>query len=345
MNRATATPAATSTTTGASLATAPSAAATSASPPPPKLQHYQPASFFAPLFHSFVSAPNRNFFHIIRILFTMVYCALHTIMHIVRILLLNIALNSPGDSSAMFLLIVTNNFGELKSTVFKRYDGKGLFVIMASDMVERTYLLVDILLVLARLYFSPRSVTGPLTAGGTTSPHATNHVDTNPSAGSEIAFWLSLMIGMEIGVDWFKLSFITKANSLPVSTFDYYKDVLVMDVLGSRASTSLGAAAAGGSSGAASLESPFRGVYGYAHIPVRRIGFVALPLTSMVVCHLPILLKWYPDLRTRLLLLSLWWANAVLLKIIFSILLSGYSVRRAVNLGKLPETFYHIKAL
>ncbi len=31
--------------------------------------------------------------------------------------------------------ICSGYFGELKSTVFKRYDGKGLFVIMASDMV------------------------------------------------------------------------------------------------------------------------------------------------------------------------------------------------------------------
>ncbi len=199
--------------------------------------------------------------------------------------------------------------------------------------MERTYLLVDILLVLARLYFSPRNNFTNVSSSTVAS-----------QGSSEIAFWLSLMIVMEIGVDWFKLSFITKANSLPVSTFDYYKDVLVMDVLGSRStSSSSGGTSAGNSN--SQIESPFRGVYGYAHIPVRRIGFVALPLTSMVVCHLPILLKWYPNVRTRLLLLALWWVNAVLLKILSSILLSGYSVRRAVNLGKLPETFYHIKAL
>ncbi|CAD7953983.1 unnamed protein product [Amoebophrya sp. A25] len=392
-------------------------------------------------------------FSLVRVLFTMLYSVVHTVMHIVRILLLNIAINSPGDSSAMFLLIVTNNFGELKSTVFKRYDGKGLFVIMASDMVERTYLLVDIMLVLARLYFSPRR-------GG--SQEATGDSSSYQVGGGQLAFWLSLMTLMEVAVDWFKLSFITKANSLPPTTFEYYKDVLVNDVIGSRVSfagsstssrqattssrgghrspqpsspklntlnTSSGAmntntthtfSAAGdttthtfstssnalvatlthadqhqqeatsnksssalaanqgsnsqspksspksshgapsssgpsssGNKGASSnaagkrehMESPFRGVYGYAHIPVRRIGFVALPLTSMVICHLPILLKWYPNLYTRLLLLSLLWLNALLLKILSSILLLGYSIRRAANLGKLPEGFYNIKAL
>ncbi len=69
--------------------------------------HYQPAAIFAPLYYFLLSS---DYFSVIRLLFTVLYCAVHTIMHIVRILLLNIALNSPGDSSAMFLLIVTNNF-------------------------------------------------------------------------------------------------------------------------------------------------------------------------------------------------------------------------------------------
>ena len=41
----------------------------------------------------------------------------------------------------MFLIVVTNNFGEIKSTVFKKYEPKSLFVIVASDLVERTSLL------------------------------------------------------------------------------------------------------------------------------------------------------------------------------------------------------------
>ena len=55
-----------------------------------------------------------------RLLSCLGYCFAHSMLFLFQVLLLNIALNSPGDS-AMFLLIVTNNFGELKSTVFKKY--------------------------------------------------------------------------------------------------------------------------------------------------------------------------------------------------------------------------------
>ena len=46
---------------------------------------------------------------------------------------------------------MTNNFAEIKSTVFKRYEEKSLFPIITSDIVERFYLLLDIIFVLARL--------------------------------------------------------------------------------------------------------------------------------------------------------------------------------------------------
>ena len=39
------------------------------------------------------------------------------------------------------------------------------------------------------------------------------------------------------------------------------------------------------------------------------------------------------------------WANLFLLKLLLSIVLLGFSVRRATRLGKLPEKFFDIKAL
>ncbi len=93
------------------------------------------------------------------------------------------------------------------------------------------------------------------------------------------------------------------------------------------------------------IESPFRGIYGYSHIPVRRIGFVGIPLTALVLCHLPVLLKWFPTFESKVCILCLLWANLFLCKILLSILVLGFSVRRATRLGKLPETFYQIRAL
>merc|ERR1719313_2942003 len=105
---------------------------------------------------------------------TLVYCFLHSTMHYLRVLLLNVAINT--SSSAVFLIIVTNNFGEIKSTVFKRYDGKGLFPIVTSDVVERFYLVLDIIFVLMRILIAPQS--------GTYSV-------------STIGFWLGVIVFLE----------------------------------------------------------------------------------------------------------------------------------------------------
>lgn len=97
------------------------------------------------------------------------------------------------------------------------------------------------------------------------------------------------------------------------------------------------------------IESPFRGIYGYSHIPVRRIGFVAIPLTALILCHVPLVLNKFRNAgwswRAQYATLSLMWINLFLFKLWLSIWLLGFSVRRATRLGKLPEKFYDIKAL
>jgi hypothetical protein len=48
---------------------------------------------------------------------------------------LNVAVNSHNN--VMLTLLVSNNFVELKSNVFKRFEPENLFVLSCSDMVER----------------------------------------------------------------------------------------------------------------------------------------------------------------------------------------------------------------
>lgn len=125
-------------------------------------------------------------------LWTLLYCFVHSVMHLLRVLLLHVAFNT--SSSAVFLIIVTNNFGEIKSTVFKRYEAKSLFPIVASDIVERFYLLADILFVLAYFGCVPgvAQVEAPTRCGGSDRPlqhrprgqnrMRTNGIRPNPSA-------------------------------------------------------------------------------------------------------------------------------------------------------------------
>ncbi|CAE7340040.1 unnamed protein product [Symbiodinium necroappetens] len=88
---------------------------------------------------------------------------------------------------------VTNNFAEIKSTVFKRYEEKSLFPIIASDIVERFYVMLDIIFVIARL--------------------------------------LLLLVVLEIGTDWIKFCLITKFSEMQAKTFEVYWEVLLADIL------------------------------------------------------------------------------------------------------------------
>ncbi|CAJ1347221.1 unnamed protein product [Effrenium voratum] len=139
---------------------------------------------------------------------TLAYCFVHATMHLIRVILLNVAINT--SSNAVFLIIVTNNFAEIKSTVFKRYEEKSLFPIITSDMVERFYLLLDILFVLARLIISQHS--GTFTA-------------------LDVSFWLFLLVVLEIGTDWIKFCLITKFSEMQAKTFEVYREVLMADIL------------------------------------------------------------------------------------------------------------------
>merc|ERR1719163_2600550 len=119
----------------------------------------------------------------------------------------------------MFLIIVTNNFAEIKSTVFKKYEAKTLFPIITSDIVERFYLVCDILFVLARLGISPH-------------PGMMDWVD--------VFYWLFFIVLIEVATDWLKFCLIVKfcSNALRAETFEAFRRVLIADVLLCRADSS-----------------------------------------------------------------------------------------------------------
>jgi hypothetical protein len=139
---------------------------------------------------------------------TLIYCFLHTVMHYLRVLLLSVAINT--SSSAVWLILVTNNFGEIKSTVFKKYKEDSLFPIVTSDIVERFYLVLDIIFVLTRQLITPhRAMMSAL----------------------DIATWLVLLVLIEIGTDWIKFCLILKFSELNASMIDKYKDVMTCYIL------------------------------------------------------------------------------------------------------------------
>ncbi|CAJ1404145.1 unnamed protein product [Effrenium voratum] len=240
-----------------------------------------------------------------KFLAVLVYCFLHSSMHMVRIQLLTVAINT--SSSAMFLIIVTNNFGEIKSTVFKRYEAKSLFPIVTSDIVERFYLVLDIIFVLLRLGASTRR-----------------------AAYVDIAQWLLLLVGIELGTDWVKFCLIMKFSELPAAVLESYYQVLLADVLVCRMPKREGPA----------LKVPFRGIQSFSHAATaKRVGFSALPLSSLVLLHLPL------GSPLGILAVLVFLILALLAKVLLGICVLGFAARRRQKLAKGLELFGKVRAL
>jgi len=272
---------------------------------------------------------------------TLLYCFVHTTMHLLRVLLLNVAINT--SSSAVFLIIVTNNFGEIKSTVFKKYEAKSLFPIVTSDIVERFYLVLDIVFVLARLGASPRRSMG---------------------AYVDILSCMLLIVGLEILTDWIKFCLIVKFSEMKVSTLEIYKEVLIADILLCRARQLPVAAGgalpqekAGGSSGGkgsidATPAMPLRGIHSFSHVPARRVGFSGVPLSTLVVLHFVMLARSpcvtnfaHPGATAAVLLFAAF-ALCLLAKVLLSAYLLGHAASRRHTLSHYGiELFSKIKAL
>jgi len=265
-------------------------------------------------------------------------------MHLLRVVLLNVAINT--SSSAVFLIIVTNNFGEIKSTVFKKYEEKSLFPIVASDIVERLYLVLDIIFVLARLSISAHR---------------------GMNSASTVARLLCLLVLMELGTDWIKFCLILKFSNLKAATLEIYKEVLIADMLLCRSGslpTDNGNAdgsarprdAKAKDSGYAPMaqaapEMPLRGIHSFSHAPARRVGFSGVPLSTLVVIHFAMLAQApcgatapYPRATAVVLLLAVF-ILGFMAKVLLSAVLLGAAARRRKTISKGLEFFPKIKAL
>ena len=66
---------------------------------------------------------------------TAVYAILHSSLYFMLIATLPVAINSADQ--ALVTVLVLNNFGEIKSFVFKKFDNQNLFQLSCSDVTER----------------------------------------------------------------------------------------------------------------------------------------------------------------------------------------------------------------
>jgi hypothetical protein len=70
----------------------------------------------------------------------LVYIQLHACLFFVNVATINVAINSADQ--ALMTLLVSNNFAEIKTSVFKKFDANNLFQVASSDATERFKLFV-----------------------------------------------------------------------------------------------------------------------------------------------------------------------------------------------------------
>ncbi|KAH0545256.1 hypothetical protein FGG08_000710 [Glutinoglossum americanum] len=170
------------------------------------------------------------------LLLALSYNVIHAVALFYQVITLNVAVNSY--SNALLALILSNQFVEIKSTVFKRFEKENLFQLTCADIVERFQLWLMLLIIASRNLIevgtgvgssgdSGASVTNgiPLT-GGNILPRSFTIF---PKWTGQVIGPFLLVLGSEMLVDWLKHAYITKFNNTSPAIYGRFLDVLAKD--------------------------------------------------------------------------------------------------------------------
>ncbi|KAJ2653881.1 hypothetical protein IWW40_000165 [Coemansia sp. RSA 1250] len=186
------------------------------------------------------------------------YMLLHTLVMFCQVITLNVAVNAYSDQ--LVSLLISVQFVEIKSTVFKKWEKEMLFQISCADIVERFQAIVFLFIIIVRNLaelagsgLSPQ-FSSPTASSSTVTPTAQPPVSfaaATPSAfGPLVPTWLSgpmlnriltpvlIVMGSELLIDWIKHSFVTKLNWIRPEIYSHYIDVLSRDLACSRSGAS-----------------------------------------------------------------------------------------------------------
>jgi len=143
------------------------------------------------------------------------YLTAHTLVLFYQVVALSVAINS--NSNVLLTLLISNNFTELKTSVFKRCEPENLFQIACSDSVERFTICMYLLIVLVQFVFVQKE-------------------ELTTSRLQDFAKSLAMICGCELLVDWIKHAFVTKFNRLRPDVYAKFIRILCADTAASAAS-------------------------------------------------------------------------------------------------------------
>ncbi|XP_059407826.1 transmembrane anterior posterior transformation protein 1 homolog [Carassius carassius] len=139
------------------------------------------------------------------------YVFMHAILIMVQATTLNVAFNSHNKS--LLTIMMSNNFVEIKGSVFKKFEKNNLFQMSNSDIKERftNYILLLIVCLRNMEQFS-----------------------WNPDHLWVLFPDVCMVIASEIAVDVVKHAFITKFNDITADVYSEYRASLAFDLVSSR---------------------------------------------------------------------------------------------------------------
>jgi hypothetical protein len=145
---------------------------------------------------------------VISVMVVWLYASVHSLLLFLHVVTLHVAMNSTDH--VLLTLLISGNFAEIKSTVFKKYNKAALFKITASDICERFKLALFLSLVFLL--------------------NACQGMEPGQFMGY-VRLW-GIVVGSEVLSDWIKHAFITKFNFLPSRVYPEYALLLAGDVTG-----------------------------------------------------------------------------------------------------------------
>ncbi|KAL9583394.1 MAG: hypothetical protein Q9212_002724, partial [Teloschistes hypoglaucus] len=167
----------------------------------------------------------------------LLYNLVHSTALFYQVITLNVAVNSY--SNALLTLLMSNQFVEIKSTVFKKFEKENLFQLTCADIVERFQLWLMLTIIALRnlvetgglsLNFSTNNASSP------SSPPAFPSI--LPKVFTMFPDWTGylvhllpflIVLGSEMLVDWLKHCYITKFNNTKPAIYSRFHDILAKD--------------------------------------------------------------------------------------------------------------------
>ena len=179
-------------------------------------------------------------------LLALAYNVIHSAALFYQVVTLNVAVNSY--SNALLTLLMSNQFVEIKGTVFKKFEKENLFQLTCADIVERFQLWLMLLIIALRNIVEVGGLSISLNSAFTSSPSDTLTPNSStggipltsgfiiPKAFTIMPKWTGevlgpflIVLGSEALVDWCKHAYITKFNNVKPNIYGRFLDVLAKD--------------------------------------------------------------------------------------------------------------------